>query len=395
MAEQRLNLTAVLLLIVLLLILATGVVLYFQLRTDEVSGALATDDVLRTLVVAHDGDEPFLSFVFFYHPATRRAAMLDIPGNFGSVLPSLGRVDRIDSVFSAEDSTQYRTEVERAIGSPIPFTVMFSTPQLVDFIDLLGGLELFIIHDYGSADGNDPILLPTGNVRLNGEKAVQYLRLQDDAETELERIGRRQAFVQALIRGIRTNRRFLEHPDVIEVRERLVETELDRRSMTTLLSAWSEVDAERIVRRRVQGTIRIVDVSGERRELLFPHFEGQWLKQAVQQIEQTLASSEEEIAENVIVAMEILNGTATSGLARRTSDLYEDYGFEVRRFGNAESNQIEHTLVIDRRGTGDLAAQVAQVIRAQRLVTEVQPGGDVDVTLILGKDFDGSVVRTQ
>ncbi|MFP4211010.1 MAG: LCP family protein [Alkalispirochaeta sp.] len=395
MAEQRLNLTAILLLVVLLLIIATGVVLYFQLRTDEVSGRLSTGEVLRTLVVAHDEDRPFLSFVFFYHPGTRRAAMMDIPGNFGTVLRSLGRVDRIDSVFSADDPEQYRAEVERAIGTSIPTTLVLSESQLVDLIDLLGGLELFIIHDYGTVEGPDPILLPTGNVRLNGEKAVQYLRLDDDIETELERIGRRQSFVQALVRGIRNNRRFLEHPDVIEIRERMVETELDRRSLTTLFTAWGDVDAERIVRRRVQGTLRTIDVGGERRELLFPHFEGQWLKQTVQQIEQTLGSSEEDLAENVVVAMEILNGTATSGLARRTSELYEDYGFEVRRFGNADSNQVEHTLVIDRRGTGNLATQVAQVIRAQRVVTEIQPGGDVDVTLIIGKDFDGSVVRTQ
>jgi anionic cell wall polymer biosynthesis LytR-Cps2A-Psr (LCP) family protein len=394
-ALRRLNTTAVLLVLVFLVIIVTGGILYVQLRTDDVSSRLVTGEVVRTLVIAHEEDDPFLSFVLFYHPETDRAAVLDIPGNLGGVIRSLSRVDRIDAVFDHESPDLFRAEVEQFIGASIPFTLVMSERQLIDFIDLLGGVDLFIINDYRELDGNDPILLPTGNVRLDGQKAVQYVRHEDEVETELERIGKRQAFVQSLLRSVRRNARFLTHPNVVEVRSDLVETRLDNRAQTTLFSAFGRIDPERIVRRRVQGTTRAVEVEGVMHQLLFPHFEGQWLKQAVQQVEQTLASTEEEMTEQVVVSLEILNGTTRSGLARRTAELYEDYGFEIRRFGNAESDQIEHTLIVDRRGIGDLAQQTAQVIRGQREVTEVQPAADVEVTVILGRDFDGSVVRTQ
>lgn len=395
MAFYRPNVTAVLLVLIFLVIIVTGGVLYVQLRTDDVGSRLVTGEIVRTLVVAHENNQPFLSFVLFYHPETERAAVLDIPGNLGGVIRSLGRVDRVDAVFAHQTPDLFRAEVERFIGVSIPFTLVMSDEQLIDFINLLGGVDLFIINDYREMDGNDPILLPTGNVRLDGEKAVQYVRYQDEVETELEQIGKRQAFVQSLLRSIRRNVRFLSDPDVVELRSRFIETDLDVRAQTTLFTAIGNIDPERVVGRRVQGTTRAVEVEGTVRQLLFPHFEGQWLKQAVQQVQQTLASAEEVVAEQVVVRLEILNGTSRSGLARRTAELYEAYGFEVRRFGNAESDQIEHTLVVDRRGIGDLSQQVAQVIQAQRVVTEVQPSADVDVTLILGRDFDGSVVRTQ
>lgn len=396
MAAPRNNATVILFVLVLVIIVATGVLLYMQLRTDEVRSHIASGEVVRSLIIAYDEDsnKPLITFVLFFHPETERAAILDIPGNIGAVLRPLNRVDRIDTVFDPIDVAPFRREIERLIGTEIPYTLLFSSEQLVGFIDLLGGMELFIINDYRQINGSDPVLLPTGNVRLDGEKAVQYVQIEDPIETELERIGKRQSFVQALLRAIRSSRRILTHPEVVEVRSGLIETSLDQRSVTTLLEALARIDPERIVRRRVQGTVRSVDVEGEARQLLFPHFEGQWLKQAVQQVEQTLASTEEEIAEQVTVSVEILNGTSSSGLARRTSEMYEDYGFEVRRFGNAESNQIERTIVIDRRGIGNTAKQVAQVIRAQRIVTEVQPNTDVDVTIVLGRDFDGSVVRT-
>jgi len=347
------------------------------------------------LVVAEEEGTPFLGFLLFYHPETSRVAVLDIPQNVGGVFRSLGRVDSIDRVFSPEDPDVYRREVERLTGTNVETMLVFSREGFSDFIDLLGGLELFIVTDYQSVDEDNPVLLPAGNVTLDGEKSLDYLLLNDVNETDLERTGRRQAFVQSLLEQVKRNGDFLQHPEVVEIRDRLFQSRLDRRARTSLFRELASMEVERLVRRRIQGTIRAVEVEGETRNLLFPHFEGQWLEQSVRQIETTLASAEDEAGDQLVVSIEVLNGTASAGMARRTSQMYEDFGFAVNRFGNADSNQIEHTLVIDRRGTGRAAERVAAVIEAQRVITEVTPESDVDVTLILGRDFDGTVVRSE
>ncbi len=392
---QRVNTTVVLLVLVFVIVVGTGWILYVQLHTDEVSTQVSAGEIVRTLVVAHEDNRPFLSLVLFYHPKTHRAAVLDIPGNIGMVLTPLGRIDRIDAVFDGKNPQAFVTAVEEATGVSIAHWILFDTASLVDFIDLLGGLELFIINDYRDIDESEPVLLPTGSAVLDGDKAVQYLRLSGQAELELEQIGKRQAFVQALLRSIKNSGSFLQHPDVVKIRSKIVSSSLDERAQTALFTEFTRIDPERIVRRRVQGTVRSIDVEGTSRQLLFPHFEGQWLRQAVRQVEETLAKTEEEIGEDTAVTVEVLNGTASSGLARRTSELYEDFGFDVLRFSNAESNQIEHTLVIDRRGVGETAERAARVIEANRIVVDVLENTDVDVTLILGKDFDGTVVRSQ
>lgn len=391
--NQRLS-VALFLLLVVLVITTTGTILFLRLRTDDIATTLDSEETLRLLVVVHEEDQPFLSFLLFFHPETERAAVLDIPPDVGGVMRSLGRVDDIAGTFDAEDPGRFHAEVETLTGLEIPYRIVFSRDQLARFIDLLGGLEMFVITDYRELDGEDPILLPSGNVHLDGEKAIQYLMVSIRGESELEVIGRRQTFVQAFLRTIREQADFLRHPEVVPIRRGLYDANFDSRAQNTLFAALSGLDAERLVRRRVQGTYRSVVVEGEQKRLLFPHFEGQWLKQSVRQIEQSLATLEEVESDTVVIAIEVLNGTGTTGLARRTSELYEDYGFEVVRFSNAESNQVERTIVVDRRGVGDLAERVAQVIRAERIVTEVQPESDVDVTLILGRDFDGSIVRT-
>lgn len=395
MADRRTNATIVILILVFLAVGATIGVLYLQLRTDEISSSAAEGEILRVLVVAAEENEPFLSFVLFYHPETNRVATLDIPENVGAVLQSLGRVDAIASVYDAAEPEAYQEAVESLTGVSMAGRIVLSREGLVDFIDLIGGVELFIVSDYRQVDDQNPVMLPAGNVVLDGRKAVDYLRLEDENETELERTGRRQAFTQSFLRAIRDEAELLQNPEVLGVRDRIVSTDLDRRALTSLFGALAEMESERLVRRRVQGTVRTVDVDGTSRRLLFPHFEGQWLKQSVQQIETTLASADEDPGTAILVSMEVLNGTSSAGLARRTSQLYEDFGFDVRRFGNADSNQIEHTVVIDRRGTRELAQRVAQVIEAERIVTELAPDSDVDVTLILGRDFDGTLVRSE
>ena len=391
--NQRFS-VALFLLLIVLAIVVTGSLLYLRLRTDDIATTLENEETLRLLVVAHDEARPILSFLLFFNPETQRAAVLDIPPDVGGVMRSLGRVDEIAGTFDPEAPERYLQEVEHLTDLEVPYVLVFSREQLAGFIDLLGGMEMFVITDYRELDGDDPILLPSGNVHLDGEKSIQYLTVSVEGESDLEAIGRRQTFVQSFLGAIREQSEFLRHPEVVPVRRGLYDANFDVRAQNTLIGALQGLDSQRLVRRRVQGTYRTVVVEGDSKRLLFPHFEGQWLKQSVRQIEQSLATLDEVESDTIIIALEVLNGTGTTGLARRTSELYEDYGFEVVRFGNAESNQVERTIVVDRRGVGDLAERVAQVIRAERIVTEVQPESDVDVTVILGRDFDGSIVRT-
>lgn len=395
MLRKIMNATTVFLILIVLAIAVTGGILYAQLRTDSVSAILAEEQAMRALLVAHDEDGPFLSVLLFFDNRTGRAAVLDIPASVGAVLRPLGRVDGIGAIFDARDPGEYRRQVESLTGVSIPLVFLLDTSQLVDFIDLLGGMDLFIISDYRDPDGADPMLLPSGSTRLDGEKSVQYLKEQLRSDVDAEQAGRRQTFVQALLREIKANAAFLGHRDVAPVRDRLISTETESRGVTAFFTALGRIDPDRLVRRRIQGTVRRVEVAGVPRDLLFPHFEGQWLKQSVQQIQQTLADRSEDEGLEMLVSLEILNGTSRTGLARRTSELFENFGFQVLNVGNAESSSVDHTLIIDRRGIGDLAERVAAVIDGRRVLTEIRPDSDVDITIILGGDFDGTRVRTE
>ena len=107
---------------------------------------------------------------------------------------------------------------------------------------------------------------------------------------------------------------------------------------------------------------------------------------------ETLASAEGVRGEDTGLTLEILNGTKIAGLARRTREIYQSFGFDVVSYGNAETQDIERTVIIDRKGDREGAARVASVIKCNNIVSGLSAYGsqkNADFTIVLGGDFDG------
>jgi polyisoprenyl-teichoic acid--peptidoglycan teichoic acid transferase len=376
-------------------ILGTAVILYLQVRTDQITEARENDQDLVFLVVIHDEDRtPVFTQVFFCYPVASRGGLVDIPGNVGTIIPSLNRMDRIDTVYIRDGIDAYRRSVGELLGTDIPFHITMSLDGLERVVDLTEGLQMFIATSY--SEDQETLLLPGGNVVLDGRKARTYLMYSDSGERDVERIGRTQNFTRNLFRSLGDNAEYLQKPTVTPFLLSAVTTNLDKRSMLSFLNVLASLNTDRMLNRRVQGTVRSVETDGRSIELLFPHFEGQWLKETVRQIRDSLRSEDPIIGEGLTISIEILNGTGIAGLARRTRELFEGYGFDVVTIGNAESSGIENTEIINRTGEAFYAERTAEIIKAHRIRDEEAPmhaPRTIDVTVVLGSDFDGRFVR--
>ena len=387
--------TIILSLLMVAVVAGTAGFLYLQLRTDEIAEAARAGETVRTMIVIEDEEGRAAHIhVFIYDTTTDRGALIDIPRNLGSIIDSLQRVDRIDVLYDSGGAEELKDRVAALIDREIPYYITFSDRGVRQTIDLLGGMQLFIVESFDQTNGSDAARLPAGNVVLHGQKAMTYLTYEVEGESDLEHVGRRQKFMEGFLGSIAERVDLLLHPEVFPYLLRFTGSNLEERALRSYLTEISSLDPGRLVHRRVQGTTRVVDTEAGREALLFPHFEGQWLKETVRQVERSLAADEAFRDEDVRVTLEILNGTTTSGLARRTKELFEGYGYEVVTFGNAESSQIRNTVLIDRRGEPEQARRVGEIIRAERIVTDVAPAeSNADVTVVLGRDFDGTFVR--
>ncbi len=89
--------------------------------------------------------------------------------------------------------------------------------------------------------------------------------------------------------------------------------------------------------------------------------------------------------DGVRIKVEVLNATATKGLARRATTYLRDRGFDVVETGTS-TKQLSKTVVLDRSNHAEWARLVALVFGA-----EVQEKPDslkfLDVTVLVGADW--------
>jgi polyisoprenyl-teichoic acid--peptidoglycan teichoic acid transferase len=388
---RRADRSIILLVVIVLIVAATGFFAWRQIREDQITGVLKKKQPLNTLFIFSNGDTALFFEAFFYNPQTRKGSIFYVPANVGGVIPNINKVDGIDVLYARRNAAPLKKRVEDLLGVPLQCVIDISRDESGRLVDLLGGVELFIPNPVDITVGGRRVLLPSGSVVLDGDKARDFLSYQDPLESDAETVGRRQRFLQALLKSLGENSAFLLQRAPFRVARGLLHTDLRSRALASFVMEMGHFDAERMVLQRVLGTTRSVDG----RDLLFPHQDGELLKQAVKQAMAANASSEFVPADALTITVEVLNGTRTAGLANRARELLQSYDFEVMAPNNADNDQYANTVVLDRKGNLDNAKKVADIIHCTRVYAKPDPQLDqaVDVTLILGRDFDGRYVK--
>lgn len=376
---------------IIIITAAMAVFLFLQLKTDEVTEKAEHGDILRILITVGDGKMALTSQVFLFHSGTGNSFLLGVPGNIGSIIERHNRIDRISILYEEGSVKNYLSKIENILGIRIDYYIDIDFEHIEPITDLLGGMEIFIPEPVYDVEGDPPALLPSGNVLLDGRKMLTFLSFQGAADLEEMTADRRQDFIKTMLVKWGEQSDYLTKQRVLNLLWRLIDSNMDKQAFTSFLNLLGNAEIKPD-RQRVMGNQRIVDGT----VLLFPHFEGKLLRQQMDQRLTVLKSDYSENGGSVTVSLEILNGTTVNGMARRTKDIYESFqGFNVLTFGNADRQDYEHTVVIDRTGVKEKAERAAEIIGCKRIETRIDEVSEsnAEVTIILGKDFNGQFVK--
>jgi anionic cell wall polymer biosynthesis LytR-Cps2A-Psr (LCP) family protein len=386
--------------LVLIGLLLAGAVVYaiLTLQTDPLEDSISQDRVISTLFIIESGDKPLASYVCMYYPATKRAAVFDIPGSLGLIIERINRVDRIDTVYEPQRPAPYEYEIEKLLGVDISFSIIISMENLGKIVDLIEGVEIFIPSPV-EVYQDEPVLFPSGLTRLDGDKSKLYISYELPEENRELTNSRRQRFFLGLIKRLGEQNVNLKNPQVAGVYQSLLRTSMSRRIRGRLFDEFAGLDTDRVNIQSVEGEMR--EVSGQ--ALIIPHWDGNLIKDIVRQSLVALARPVEGSLSERIFTVEILNGTPVNGLAGRTAELFRGFGYDIISINNADRNDYEQTIIIDRSGIEEVVRSFAAIIHCQNIRYEALPPESEeltmqnldyrsDFTLILGSDFKGRYV---
>ncbi len=93
------------------------------------------------------------------------------------------------------------------------------------------------------------------------------------------------------------------------------------------------------------------------------------------------------------IQIEILNGCGTPGIAAKFSQFLSEKRVDVVRSENADHFEYEKTILIQRTENVNGMQHVAEALKfdiknPDQVITSVDPNLDVDLTLIIGKDYN-------
>lgn len=391
---------SILLLVAIGVICAAGAVFIYlgaTSRIDILKYSSGGERVTTTLFVFEYQRKPLASYVTFYYPVTRRAAIFDIPGDVGRIIKKINRVDRIDTIYDGKNLSAYIDEVEDLLGIDIQYSMVLELSALGKTVDVLEGVRILIPGVVELFDGEKSILFPSGWTTLDGDKTQRYLTYESEgAESEGAR-QRNQRFFMGFIKRLGERNQFINIPQIDKKINSLARTNMNHKARVKLYDELSHIDIDRVVMQQVSGNYR--EVSGQ--TLLIPHYDGGLIKDIVRQTLTALTRQLDHSGSDKIITVEVLNGTTAVGLAGRTAELIRGFGYDVINIGNADRNDYERTQIIDRFNHPEEADTFAEIIRCEIIIRE-KSGEDyalqgtlqsfeykADFTLILGRDYHG------
>ena len=369
--------------------MATILVGFVQFRTDNFTKKLKEKQPIVILFIVTEKIEVQFLEIFLYDPGTKKGGIFYIPANLGTKIESIDRYDKVERLYNPDNIQPLKAKIEQILDLSIPFYIDTSIENLGNLVDLVGGVELFISNPVDLVYNGERVLLPSGSVLLDGDKIKDYIRYTEPLEEDRENVGRKQKFLGALLKkmGSPATRALLLKKQAFDYVQTCFKTNLNSRALQTFIVELERLQSDRMLYQRVLGTLKEVD--GVQGPILFPHYEGNLIKQTVKQSLETIASDDPKYDEAMTVAIELLNGTQMDGLAKRTKALFESFGYDVISYHNADHENYLNTIILDRTGKSHFAERVAEVIKCDKIYLKLDPESNVDITIILGKDFDG------
>ncbi|MFO7815885.1 MAG: LCP family protein [Halanaerobiales bacterium] len=249
-----------------------------------------------------------------------------------------------------------------------------------EIIDLIGGIDIHISKplEYIDEAGGVNINLPAGDVHLNGEKALQYVRYRGDKLGDIGRVSRQQKFIKAVMKKTTSPQIILKLPSIYSEVMNSVNTNIPIKDVTPFAKLAKKADLNNLKTEMVPGRPEYINGASY------------WIaeEEALDIMVDNLIRSKEYI-HNDQYYVTILNGNGISGLASGAGKELEKYGFNIEDTRNADNFDYQKTIIYYQSGNKDIAEGLRDVLGGK---LEESEEIEEDFQIILGENFTNNEI---
>jgi len=389
-----------LLLIVVVFLLIGGIFYASQFFKAEEKLKIALDNgqiISFCFANYNENREITKTLVLFYSANTNKVSIVSIlPKTYISFNRNSSDYMTIEEAFNKRvTNNEFKDAIGKFLGTKIDYYVYMDNESFIKFIDILEGVEIQNRETINDAHQN--VYISSGDVLFNGDKALEYASyIKDDKlESYYQHLNKIQDIVKGLLRIKENFGGDFNEQGISNYIQKLIITNLTQEDIKIIYNEIKKRFENGIIDFS-RGIIEII-VYCDRKNIengnyiLQPKNSGSWIKGEI--LEAISDLKKEEKIENSKLVIEIKNGTSIVGLALRTKKHLESFGIKVTETSNADSENYQNTIIIV-RDSEQKSRKLGDLIHCKKIVkTTEESNKKIDATLILGKDFDGKIVR--
>lgn len=393
----RSSITGWILIFIIVILIVFSLLISTLFKTEEkLKTVFKNKQNLSFLIAGYDSEKNIEgAIVLFYQTGTNRIATVSI---LPDTLISYGKLEsfKLRDAFKKKISNDdLRLAISSLIGEKIDYYFFIKGENLIKLIDMIEGVEIYS-EEIRIPEKNNHI--PGGLNLFDGDKVIEYLIVieNENLESYYKKLKRWTNVIRGLLKLKNNWKENISANIVSNYIYNLFTTDM---SLGDLLIIYNEIvkKYDSGITNFSRGMVNVFLYCdkkniGDKEYVLLPKMGGNWVrnetKNSLEKITKEFLSDESEK-----VVIQILNGTDIGGFAERTKKYLMSFGFEVLEIGNADSENYENTIVII-RNSEEKATKLADLINCKRIVKGDEiPEKNIDATLIIGRDFNGKVVK--
>ena len=360
-----------------------------------------------------------------YNPNTQKANLLSIPRdsytgkNTAKATASL----KINALYNIEKTPEKTLKaVNEITGLDIKYYVIVKTEALIQLVDAIGGVEFNVPIDmkYDDPTQDLHINLKAGTQKLDGEKAEQVLRFRHSnpdkitgqmstypseyGNDDFGRMRTQRDFISALLKQTLKPGNIFKLGEILEIAHKNVETNLELSYIKDYIPYAVEFNTDNLQTATLPGTtpdmkdtnnVSIFVINKKlSTELIQSMFYGDSTEEESEDntITNSLNTTSNSISSTTTVKddelkIELINGSGNTSKLEEAKTKLEEAGFTVKKTG--KTSTISKTVITNKKNaTDEQLKNIKQVLNAGSISTNKQASSQVDVTIVIGEDFE-------
>lgn len=195
-------------------------------------------------------------------PSTQEVSILSIPRDTRTLLTG-HHYDKINAAMTYGGVDLVKSTVSDLVGIPIDYYMALKVDGLVNTIDILGGIRIYVEKDmyYVDETAHLGINIHKGwKESMNGEQAHQYIRFRKDELGDIGRVQRQQKFIRAALDKLLQPQTLLKLPTLLKHLNENIETDLPSEVILQLANFGRSMDRDKVRMVMLPGTF--ANISG-------------------------------------------------------------------------------------------------------------------------------------